>query len=337
MKALLYKKLSDSKVSCHLCNHRCVIKKGDRGVCTVRKNDAGELYSLVYGKLIAKSIDPIEKKPLYHLSPGSLSYSIATVGCNFSCSFCQNSDIAQMPADKKGLIVGDATTPEEVVDSAIRGKCKSISYTYNEPAVFFEFALDTARLASEKGLKNVFVTNGYMTPEAIEMIAPFLDAANVDLKSYSDDFYKNYCGARLEKVKNTIKKMKSSGIFLEITTLIIPGLNDDKQEIELLAHFIADHVGTDTPWHISRFHPAYRLNTIEATPVSTLSMAREIGLNAGLKYVYTGNVPGDEGENTFCYNCGQLIIKRAGYMIFDNKVINQRCPHCDAPIDGVDI
>lgn len=335
MEAYLYEPLKDKKVKCNLCNHHCVIKDTKRGKCSVRENQGGVLKTLVYGKLIAQNIDPIEKKPLFHLMPGSLSYSIATVGCNFRCLFCQNADIAQMPSDHHGMIMGDDYTPEEVVRLAVKENCQSIAYTYTEPTIFFEFAYDTAKLAHDRGIRNVFVTNGYMTSEALNMINPFLDAANVDLKAFNDDFYKKYCGTRLVHVKETLKLMKSLGIFIEVTTLLIPGLNDDKRELEKLALFLADSLGPETPWHISRFHPTYKLTDRPPTPVQTLVMAREIGIKTGLKYVYTGNVPGENGENTVCYNCGKIIIDRWGFYIKKNLLENGQCKHCGAKIHGV--
>ena len=335
MEAYLYESLNDKKVKCNLCNHRCEIKDGRRGICGVRENREGTLETLVYGRIIARHIDPIEKKPLYHLMPGSLSYSVATVGCNFRCLFCQNADIAQMPSDSKGMIAGDPFSPQDVVDAAIKGDCKSIAYTYTEPTVYFEFAFDTAKLAHEKGIQNVFVTNGYMTAEALHMINPYLDAANVDLKAFTEDFYKTYCGAKLEHVKESLKLMKSLGIFIEVTTLLIPGLNDDKDELEKLAKFLADSLGTETPWHISRFHPTYKLTDRPPTPVETLITAREIGIKAGLKYVYTGNVPGESGGNTFCYSCGKVLIERWGFYIKKNVIEESRCPYCNVEIHGV--
>ena len=335
MEAYLYESLEDNKVQCNLCNHRCIIQEGKRGICNVRENQEGILESLVYGKLIAQHIDPIEKKPLFHFLPGSLSFSIATVGCNFRCRFCQNADIAQMPTDREGIIMGDSCTPEDIVHAAERGNCRSIAYTYTEPTVYFEFALETAKLAHEKGIRNVFVTNGYMTSEALHMINPYLDAANVDLKAYNDDFYKSFCSARLENVKETLKLMKSLGIFVEVTTLLITGLNDGKAELEELASFVAGVLGPETPWHISRFHPTYRLTDRPPTPINTLVTAREIGIKAGLRYVYTGNVPGENGENTFCYRCKTLLIDRYGFSIRKNLIENSRCPKCGAHIDGV--
>ncbi|MGD9083061.1 MAG: AmmeMemoRadiSam system radical SAM enzyme [Desulfobacterales bacterium] len=335
MEAYLYEQLEENKVKCSLCNHRCVIKEDRRGICGVRENCGGVLNTQVYGKLIARHIDPIEKKPLFHLMPGSLSYSIATVGCNFKCKFCQNADIAQMPSDRNGMIAGDHFSPDDIVDAALKGGCKTIAYTYTEPTVFFELAYDTAKLAHQKGIKNVFVTNGYMTAEALNMINPYLDAANVDLKAYTEDFYKTYCGAKLAPVKETLKLMKSLGVFVEVTTLLIPGLNDARDELEELAAFLAGSLGTETPWHISRFHPTYRLTDRPSTPVKTLVMAREIGIKAGLKYVYTGNVPGENGEKTFCDQCGKLLIDRWGFYVRQNLIKNGQCSYCGAHIHGV--
>jgi len=335
MKAYLYEPLADNKVKCNLCSHRCVIKDGRRGKCNVRENKAGKLLTLVYGKVIARHVDPIEKKPLFHFLPGSLSYSIATVGCNFRCKFCQNADIAQMPSDHRGIIMGDTVTPEEIVEAAARAGCRSISYTYTEPTVFFELAYDTAQIAHARGMRNVFVTNGYMTAEALEMINPYLDAANVDLKAFTEKYYKDLCGARLKHVQKTLKRMKGYGILVEITTLIVPGLNDDSAELQQLAGFIADDLGDDTPWHISRFHPTYKLTDRPPTPVKTLTDAREIGLQAGLKYVYTGNVPGNTGENTFCPGCGEIVIERWGFQVGNKHIKDGKCSHCGAGIYGI--
>ena len=267
--------------------------------------------------------------------PGSLSYSIATVGCNFRCRFCQNADIAQLPAERDGRIVGHFTAPEEVVRGAREAGCASIAYTYTEPTVYFEFAFDTAKIASENGVRNVFVTNGYMTPEAIEMAAPVLDAANVDLKAFSDNFYKEMCAARLAPVLETLKEMKRLGVFVEVTTLIIPGANDDPAELKNLADFLVRDLGPETPWHISRFHPTYKLTDRPPTPVETLRQARDIGLSAGLRYVYTGNVPGEAAESTFCHHCGQRLIQRWGFTVRSNRVKDGKCPDCGAVVEGI--
>ena len=335
MEALLYEKRSDRRVKCALCSHRCLISTGQRGICGVRENRDGILHTLVHGRLIAAHIDPIEKKPLYHFLPGSLSYSIATVGCNFHCRFCQNAEIAQMPADHGGRIRGEATDAGAVVAAAACGGCRSIAYTYTEPTVFFEFALETARLAHAQGIRNLFVTNGYMTREALEMIAPVLDAANVDLKAFNRKYYTEVCGAKLEHVQETLRNMKAMGVFVEVTTLVVPGLNDDPAELKALAEFLVRDLSPDTPWHISRFHPTYRLTDRPPTPIKTLQAAREIGRQAGLKHVYTGNVPGDEGENTFCPSCGETLIERLGFRVGEVRLKNGRCAKCGTAIEGV--
>jgi pyruvate formate lyase activating enzyme len=335
MEALLYEKLPDARVRCNLCNHRCVIKDGSRGICQVRENSGGTLETLVNDKVIAVHVDPIEKKPMFHYFPGTQSFSLGTVGCNFKCRFCQNADIAQMAADHDGRIMGRKITPQAIVDAAIENDCKTIAYTYTEPTVFFELALAAARIAQARDIKNVFVTNGYITPEALEMINPYLNAANVDLKGFSDGFYKKQCGARLEPVLETLRLMKRTGVFVEVTTLVIPGLNDDPGELQALASFLVNDLGDDTPWHVSRFHPTYKLTDRPPTPVDTLRRARDIGLAAGLKYVYTGNVPGDESEHTFCYHCREKLILRRGFYIIQNKVENDKCPKCGSVIHGV--
>lgn len=333
--AYLYDALADGRVKCNLCSHRCEIKPGRRGICHVRQNDRGVLRTLVYEHLIARHVDPIEKKPLFHFLPGSRSYSIATVGCNFRCRFCQNADIAQMPHDRDGLVMGTACTPEDVVADAVRQGCKSIAFTYTEPTIYFELALDTARLAHARGVKCVFVTNGYMTPEALEMAAPVLDAANVDLKAFNDRFYKTQCSARLAPVLDSLRKMKSQGVLVEVTTLLIPGLNDTPEELRLLAEFLVQDLGPETPWHISRFHPTYQLTDRPATPVATLRRAREIGLEAGLRYVYMGNVYGEAGESTLCHICGTMLIERLGFDVRRNTLQEDRCPKCQAPVYGI--
>ena len=332
--AMFYEQLEDKTVNCNLCSHSCRrIADSKRGICGVRENRDGKLYSLVYGRIAARSVDPIEKKPLFNFLPGSRSYSIATVGCNFRCDNCQNYDISQLPKER-GIIVGQDVSPEEIVLAAKLSNCESIAYTYSEPTIFFEYAYDIAKLASKEGIKNVFVTNGYITPEALKEISPYLDAANIDLKSFSDEFYRKICGARLKPVLDSIRLYKSLGIWTEITTLIIPSLNDSEEELRKIAEFIKE-MGEETPWHITQFHPTYKLIDLTRTPVTILRKAREIGLEAGLKYVYEGNVPGEDGENTYCPNCGKLLIHRFGYHIKENKIKNSACTYCGAEIDGV--
>ena len=335
--ALLYETLAAKRVHCFLCAHECRIKPGRRGICGVRQNTGGRLETLIYGRLVAQSADPVEKKPLFHLQPGSRSYSIATVGCNFRCRFCQNADIAQMPADHDGMIMGREVTAASVVQEAVRQDCQSIAYTYTEPTVFFEFAYDTAKLAHGQGLKNIFVTNGYMSDRALDMIVPYLDAANVDLKAFSDDFYRSQCKARLAPVRNTLMRMKALGILVEVTTLVIPGLNDDPEELKALAGFLVDALGPETPWHISRFHPTYRLMDHDVTPAETLKRARQIGLEAGLHYVYLGNLPTRDGEDTACHQCGAVLIERSGFHVRRNLIEDDRCPRCRTPVYGVDM
>lgn len=333
--AMLYEKLDDQKVQCNLCAHRCVIKNQKRGICGVRENQGGLLQSLVYGRVIAKHLDPVEKKPLFHFQPGSQTYSIATVGCNFRCLFCQNADISQMPRESK-RIMGEEFPPEHVVLSARQIRSQSISYTYTEPTIFFEYAYETAKLAHDSGMKNIFVTNGYMTPEALDLIQPYLDAANVDLKAFNNEFYKEQCGAKLAPVLESLSKLKSMGVWLEITTLVIPGINDSYSELLEIARFIME-LGPETPWHVSRFHPTYMLTNVASTPVATLRRAREIGLEAGLHYVYTGNIPGDQGEKTFCHHCGRVLIDRFGFATGQYAIKKGRCPDCQTPVAGVEM
>lgn len=332
--AMLYEKIGDKKVQCNLCAHQCKINDGKKGICLVRENKDGTLYTLVYGRIISQNVDPIEKKPLFNFYPGTTAYSIATVGCNFKCQFCQNWEISQMIRDEH-LIMGNEASPELIVENAKRYGSKSIAYTYTEPTIFFEYAYDTAKLAHESDIKNVFVTNGYMTEEAIKKIEPYLDAANVDLKSFSDDFYRKLCGAKLQPVLDALKLMKKLGIWVEVTTLIIPTLNDSSEELREIAKFIFNELGEETPWHISRFYPAYKLRDKPPTPIETIHKAREIGLNEGLKYVYEGNVPGSTGENTYCPNCKNLVIQRWGYNILKKNIKDGICQHCNYKIESI--
>jgi pyruvate formate lyase activating enzyme len=331
--AMAYEKLEGTDIRCHLCNHNCLVKDGQKGICAVRENREGVLYSLVYGKLISSNIDPIEKKPLFHFLPGSVSLSIATVGCNFRCKHCQNYEISQYPRERAISIPGKDSTPEEVVRAATQNGCKSVSYTYTEPTIFFEFAYDCARLAHEQGIKNVFVSNGYTGRDAVALIAPVLDANNIDLKG-SDKFYREICGARLKPVQETIRLMKGLGVWVEITTLVIPGLNDSDKDLTDIAEFICS-VDPAMPWHVTQFYPTYKLLDKPRTPIPTLRRAREIGYKAGLKYVYEGNVPGEGGENTYCPACKQILIERFGYSISANLIRQGRCPKCNAIIEGI--
>ncbi|HPW45147.1 MAG TPA: AmmeMemoRadiSam system radical SAM enzyme [bacterium] len=333
--AMLYTKEENGAARCGMCRHTCLIRDGEKGICDVRINREGRLYSIFYGKPIAVAVDPVEKKPLFHFMPGTKTLSIATRGCNFHCDFCQNSDISQFKGGSNDELSGSEFTPTKIVAAANSGRAKSISYTYTEPTVFFEYAYDTARLAKESGLGNIFVTNGYMTRDAIDAISPFLDAANIDLKSFRNDTYRSVIGARLDGVLDSIKYMKSKGIWIEITTLVIPGMNDSEAELSDVANFIVE-TGRDIPWHISRFTPRYKMSDRQPTPIKTLQRAHEIGKKAGLKYIYIGNLPGDSSETTFCAACGFQLIERCRYEITLNNVPHDgNCPKCGAKVDGI--
>ncbi len=327
-----YSREEGGRVRCRLCHFNCLISDGKRGICTVRENRGGTLYTLVYGRICAEGVDPVEKKPLFHFMPGSLTYSIATRGCNFRCGFCQNYMISQLPSD----IWPDEPelSPETVVGRAVASQCTSISYTYTEPSIFYEFALDTAKKAAEAGLKNIFVTNGYTGREALDEIAPFLDAANIDLKGFSESFYRDVVHAELGRVLETIIDYKNHGIWIELTTLLIPGMNDSEKELRGIASFMVKNLGADTPWHVTGFRPAYRFWRYDEKEETTLEKAREIGISEGLNYVYTGNIPGGYGEDTFCPGCGNVLIKREGFAMLACRVADGRCPGCGREIAG---
>jgi pyruvate formate lyase activating enzyme len=332
--ARFWEKDQGTSVRCNLCRFHCHINAGQRGVCGVRENRDGVLYTLVYGKSIACNVDPIEKKPLFHLLPGSLSYSVATVGCNFRCLHCQNYQIAQWP-QQNDAIPGDDLSPASIVQQAVDAGCQSISYTYTEPTIFFEYAYDTAVLAKKAGLKNIFVTNGYTTTEALEAIAPYLDAANVDLKGFTEDFYRQVTGASLAVVLETLKEYKRLGIWTEVTTLIIPNHNDDRQQLQGIADFIANELAVSTPWHVTAFYPTYKMSEEPPTPIASLEMARQIGLDAGLQYVYTGNIPGADGESSICPKCNKIVVGRHGFRLTEMHLDNGACEYCRLPIAGV--
>lgn len=328
----LYQKLEDSKIKCLNCAHYCQILPDKRGICGVRENQKGKLYALNYGKVAALNVDPIEKKPFFHFLPGSQSLSIAAVGCNLKCASCQNWDISQIP-DPKERIEGKEMRAEDIVSLALKENSPSISYTYTEPAIFSEFALDIMKLAREKGLKNNWVSNGFWSEELFNMISPYLDAANIDLKGFTDEFYNKYCGAKLQPVLDTLKRLKEKKIWTEITTLVIPGLNDSKEVFRNIASFIKE-LGTETPWHISQFSGviSWKLKNLPETPIETLETAYKIGKETGLKYVYTGNVPGLLSEDTFCPKCNNLVIERTGYIVarYDK---NGKCPKCNTNLN----
>jgi pyruvate formate lyase activating enzyme len=329
--AMLYKKLEDGGVRCHLCSHYCSISESEYGFCGVRQNIGGTLYSLVFGKAIARNIDPIEKKPLYHYLPGSSAYSIATVGCNFRCGFCQNWRISQVTGSD-GELPGTDFPPEAVVAEARRHDCASIAYTYTEPTIFFEYAYETAKLAKDAGLRNLFVTNGFMTRRALDTMAPYLDAANVDLKAWREEYYREICQAHVKPVLDAIAYMKKLGIWVEVTTLVVPGENDSDEELAGIAGFLAG-VGPEIPWHISRFRPEYRFSDRAATPMATMEKAADIGKSQGLRYVYLGNVVAD--VDTYCPGCRKPVVKRTPGRVRETHISEGRCGYCGAEIDGI--
>jgi len=323
--AMLYEKLEGGRVRCNLCGRRCFIPSGATGFCRVRRNEAGTLYSLVYGKLISANVDPILKKPLDFFYPGSTVFSIATVGCNFRCNYCCNWVMSQ-----ESRIIGRDFTPEQVVDLTLRFRCEGISYTYTEPTIFFEFAYDTARIAKKRGLFNTFVTNGYMTPEAVREIAPYLDAATVDFKgSGNPEMYRKLAAVSdVGPIYDCLLEMKKHGIHIEVTNLIIPKYGDFMEDVRRLAEWLRDNIGPEVPFHLLRFHPNYELVDVPYTPVKTLETAREVAMKAGLMYVLIGNVPGNRYESVYCPSCGGVLIEKYGFEIFGWHVENKKCERC---------
>jgi pyruvate formate lyase activating enzyme len=329
-----YSKNADGTVSCFLCAHNCRIKENGDGICRVRRNENGLLCSSNYGELAAVGVDPVEKKPLFHFLPGTSSYSISCPGCNFRCGFCQNWQISQVKEFNRLAGRSVKTQAQDVVAKALEQGCPSLSYTYTEPVVYYEFAADCARFALSKGLRNVFVTNGYMSQQVLKDAAQWLAAANVDLKSFREDFYSKVCGASLRPVLDTISAMKGNGIWVEVTTLIIPGYNDSLAELKDIARFIAE-LDRDIPWHVSAFHPDYQFQKEECTNPAILGAARDIGINNGLRFVYAGNLEIENGGNTFCPSCDCLLIERQGFSIVGNKLKDGKCSFCGEKIAGI--
>jgi pyruvate formate lyase activating enzyme len=356
--AMFYETGANNAVICTLCPHNCHIHDGGRGVCAVRFNRSGRLYTLVYDKIVSREIDPVEKKPLFHFLPGSRAYSIATVGCSLRCSFCQNWKISQWPKEHlpknvaaggaaqpaepmcpqleavEDSVVGEHVTPQQIVDVALATGSQSIAYTYTEPTIFYELAYDTAVLARAKGLKNIFVTNGFTGKAALRQLATVLDATNVDLKFFKPESYKHISRAQRDPILDAIRLYRELGVWVEVTTLVIPGVNDSDEELREIANFLKS-VGAEIPWHVSQFYPAYKMLGKPVTPVETLRRASDIGRAAGLRYVYEGNVPGEAGENTYCWQCKALLIERYGYRVRRNRISKNCCPDCGANIDGV--
>lgn len=329
--ASLYIRLDAQAVRCQLCAHNCKIQEGKFGFCGVRQNIKGALYTHNYGKLVAVNVDPIEKKPLNHFFPGSSAFSIASAGCNFRCGFCQNWQISQLNFLKDHP--GQDFSADKVIELAKRNNCKSVAYTYTEPTIFFEFALEAAILAKKQGIANIFVTNGYMTDKAIIMLKPYLDAANVDLKFFKESSYQRVCSAKLAPVLDSIRLLHDAGIWIEITTLVIPGENDSVEELSGIAKFIAG-ISKDIPWHVSSFHADYKFTSYPGTPEQTLKAAYDLGKAQGLRYVYAGNIYG-WGQDTYCAQCKKLLIKREGFGITESNLAGNKCVFCQAILPGV--
>lgn len=321
--AKYYEKLSGKIVQCNLCPNRCILSEGQIGLCKARKNIDGELYSMTYGKVSSVHVDPIEKKPFFHVLPGSKAFSIATTGCNLRCSFCQNWQISQVFSWEAQT---QEATPEQVVEAAVQSRAESIAFTYNEPIIFYEYMLDIAKLAKQQGLKTVVVSAGYINPEPLRELLPYLDAYKVDLKAYKESFYQKLTGGHLAPILETMKIIKQSGTWLEIVNLLIPGENDSEEEIREMAKWIKENVGDEVPLHFSAFHPMYKLQNLPPTPPETVIKAREIAMEEGLKYVYVGNISYPEGESTYCPESGEVAIERKSYFILSNNLKNGQCP-----------
>ncbi len=326
--------VAPGSVRCVACAQRCVLRPSRIGLCGVRQNRGGRLYTLVYGQVVASKAEPIEKKPFYHFMPGSSALSIATQGCNFHCAYCQNWKLSQPHREGK-VPESRYLPPESVVEEAVAAGVRSVAYTYVEPTVFIEYALDTMVRARDAGLRNVFVTNGYESIEAVDLLAPFLDAANVDLKAASNDFYRRVCGARWEPVQEAVLAMRDRGIWLELTTLIVPGMNDSTTDLTAMAEWIGGSLGPETPWHISRFQPAYKLLDVPPTPAETLVRAARIAREVGLRHVYVGNAPECEAADTHCARCGEPLIGRSAFAVTEWHLVDGRCPHCGHSLAGV--
>jgi pyruvate formate lyase activating enzyme len=319
-------------VRCSLCPHRCVLAEGERGLCRVRENRGGRLYSFAYGNPCAVHLDPIEKKPFYHFLPGTLAFSLATAGCNLRCQYCQNYTISQHPPEETQNY--DAP-PAAIVGTSTQQGAPTIAYTYSEPMVFYEYMLDTARLARRSGLRNAVISAGYVNPEPLRELCQAVDAIKIDLKGNNEDFYRDVCGATLEPVLQAIRTIHEMGVWLEIVNLVVPTLNDDPEELGALAEWVVDTLGPDVPLHFSRFQPMYQLTNLPPTPVETLEAARQTALDAGLHYVYLGNVPGHEGNHTYCPTCGERVIERSGMATVAIHIVDGACGYCHSGIPGV--
>lgn len=332
VEARYYKSLNNNLIQCQLCPWQCVVRPGKRGECEVRENRGGKYYSLVYGNIAAHHVDPIEKKPFFHFKPQSLAFSVATAGCNVECKFCQNWELAQRrPEELQSVFF----TPDELIRYARQSGSTSIAYTYNEPTIFAEFILDTATKCQGEALSNVMISNGFIAKKPLKDLCQVIDAYKVDLKAFTESYYHDIVGGRLRPVLETLVTLKEENVWTEIVYLLLPGMNDSDQELKELSQWVNQELGPDTPLHFSRFYPKYKLKNLPPTPVQTLEKARDIALEAGLHYVYLGNVPGHEGENTYCSNCNDLILQRVGYKVYKNNIVNGSCKTCHQKIPGV--
>lgn len=330
--ALFYKKLDEKTVQCELCPRGCRMHDGHRSFCKAREPKDGKLYSLVYAQACAVHIDPIEKKPLFHFLPATTAFSIATAGCNYRCKFCQNWQISQFSPEET---YNNALPPQKVVNEALKNNCPTIAYTYTEPSIFYEYMLDTAKIAKVKGIRNMYHSNGSLNPKPVEELSLYLDAANIDLKGFTQEFYAEVCAGDLETVLNTLKVLKRNGVWLEITNLVIPTLNDDLDKVRQMCVWLKENLGTDVPIHFSRFWPQYKLTALSPTPVETLEKIRAVAQGAGLNFVYIGNVPGHPAESTYCPQCKKMLIARRGYSILSNYIIDGKCKFCAKDIPGI--
>lgn len=330
--ALRYKKMSNRRVVCGICPHRCLLSPGDRSVCRSKANIDGTLYSLAYGNPCAVHVDPVEKKPLYHFLPGSRAYSLAVAGCNFRCLNCQNWEISQFKPDQVRHV---ELPPDRAVTEARQANCQAVAFTYSEPITFIEYMMDISARARSAGLKNLWISNGYINPEPLHALCAVLDGANVNLKAFSDDIYRRLNGGRLEPVLKTLETLHRQGVHLEITNLVVPGFTDDPELVKRMCHWILSHIGPDAPLHFLRFFPRYKLDRLAPTPVTVLARFRELAMAEGIRYVYLGNVPGHEGNHTICHQCGKLLIERRGYHLPQYHLNGERCGYCDSVIPGV--
>ncbi len=330
--AAFYETTGDGQVHCRLCPRECLVLDGNRGYCRVRENRKGKYYSLVYGRPVAANLDPIEKKPFFHVYPGSRAYSIATVGCNLACKFCQNWDISQAKPEDVGPAY---RAPADIAAAAHKAQAKTIAYTYNEPTVFHEYLADCAQAGREIGLESVMVSNGFINAEPLKALFPRLKAIKIDFKAFTQEFYGRVCGGRLQPVLETLKALAGSGVWYEIVVLVIPTLNDSADEFKRMAAWIVRELGPDVPLHLSRFHPMYKMKNIPPTPPETLHRAREIAAGEGCHFVYIGNVPGEEAQDTICPGCKAPLIRRYGYRILANTVVNGKCQACGKKVPGV--